>query len=542
MLDSLSIRAKLIIVLLCAAIGTLTLSVVLLVGERNALFNAKKTEVQRVVETAYGTLDFYAEQAKSGAMPEQQARQAAFAQLRKLRYGAEDYFFVTDYDAIMQAHGVKQDLEGKNLSGLKDPSGKLFVSDLVREAKTNGDGFVEYLWPKSSGAEPTLKISYAKAFKPWQMVLVSGTYEDDIQSQFWIEVKRVGLILLVLAGVFGGIQSYIMLQIGHEVTRARLSMTRMHEQGDFSTQIAITGKGEVGDMIRVFNGLMRQISGMLEHLRSNSSIVQASASRLSSASADAQQAVQSEAGAANAGAAAVVELNVALGSTSTFARDLELGAATMVAETDGLSGKIEVMIGDLASLGATIEAISTSVSEFVQATASIQGLTGQVKEIAAQTNLLALNAAIEAARAGEVGRGFAVVADEVRKLAEKAAHAATEIDGVTQSLTGHSETVAQTINDGKVHVMTSMDTLENVAFGLDAVRQAVGETKNRATAIAESIQGQTDASNAIATNMAEIVSMAVQSSDATTRVAAEAQALESVAFRLGQEKPAYLCA
>jgi len=532
MLDSLSIRAKLLIVLLCATIGTVTLSVVLLVGERNALLAAKKSEVRRVVETAYGTLDFYAEQAKSGALPEPQAKQAAFAQLRKLRYGDDDYFFVTDYNSVMLAHGVKPDLEGKDLSGLKDTNGTLLISELVREAKTNGEGFVEYLWPKSSGAQPTPKISYAKAFKPWQMVLVSGTYEDDIQSQFWTEVGRIGVIVLVLAGVFGGVQSYVMLHIGHEVTRARLSMTQMREQGDFAAQIAVTGKGEVGDMIRVFNGLMRQINCMLENLRTNSAVVQASASRLSSASADAQQAVQTEAGAANAGAAAVEELNAALGSTSTFARDLEHGAETMVAETDGLSGKIEAMVGDLASLGATIEAISTSVNEFVQATAAIQGLTGRVKEIAAQTNLLALNAAIEAARAGEVGRGFAVVADEVRKLAEKAAHAATEIDGVTHSLTGHSDTVAQTINDGKLHVITSMDTLENVAFGLDAVRQAVGETKDRATAIAASIQGQTDASNVIAANMAAIASMAAQSRGATTRMASEAHALEAVASKL----------
>jgi methyl-accepting chemotaxis protein len=66
------------------------------------------------------------------------------------------------------------------------------------------------------------------------------------------------------------------------------------------------------------------------------------------------------------------------------------------------------------------------------------------------------------------------------------------------------------------------------------VRQAVGETKARAAAISASIQAQTDASNAIAANMAEFANMAEKSSGATTRIAAEAQALESVAIRLGE--------
>ncbi len=48
----------------------------------------------------------------------------------------------------------------------------------------------------------------------------------------------------------------------------------------------------------------------------------------------------------------------------------------------------------------------------------IFSMLANVHTIADQTSLLALNAAIEAARAGEAGRGFAVVAAEVRKLAE----------------------------------------------------------------------------------------------------------------------------
>lgn len=57
-----------------------------------------------------------------------------------------------------------------------------------------------------------------------------------------------------------------------------------------------------------------------------------------------------------------------------------------------------------------------TIDDMVENMSEINGLLGDVKNIADQTNLLALNAAIEAARAGDAGRGFAVVASEVRSL------------------------------------------------------------------------------------------------------------------------------
>lgn len=53
------------------------------------------------------------------------------------------YIFAYDFTGKSLAHGANPKLVGKDLSGLKDPDGKLIIPPLVEIAKTKGKGWSE---------------------------------------------------------------------------------------------------------------------------------------------------------------------------------------------------------------------------------------------------------------------------------------------------------------------------------------------------------------------------------------------------------------
>jgi methyl-accepting chemotaxis protein len=80
-------------------------------------------------------------------------------------------------------HPIKPSLNGKNLSKVKDPEGKFLFNEMVKVSKTeNLGGLVEYMWEKPGKDAPQLKYSYVKKFEPWDWIIGTGAYVDDIEE------------------------------------------------------------------------------------------------------------------------------------------------------------------------------------------------------------------------------------------------------------------------------------------------------------------------------------------------------------------------
>lgn len=72
------------------------------------------------------------------------------------------YAFVYTLDGVAIAHGAKPQLVGKNLSGLKDQTGKEIIKEMIATTKDGGSGWVDYKWPNPTTNAIEDKTSYVE--------------------------------------------------------------------------------------------------------------------------------------------------------------------------------------------------------------------------------------------------------------------------------------------------------------------------------------------------------------------------------------------
>ncbi len=90
----------------------------------------------------------------------------------------DSYVFAIDMQAAqVKAHPITPNLIGKMLMGMKDTNGKMFFAEFVNKAKTDGDGWVSYMWPKPGEKTPSSKITYVYRVPGKDLVMLAGIYE-----------------------------------------------------------------------------------------------------------------------------------------------------------------------------------------------------------------------------------------------------------------------------------------------------------------------------------------------------------------------------
>ncbi len=149
---------------------------IILTANRKFLMDYSYKNINHVVEVAFNAIEFNHANGKS--------REEALETLRNLHFDKTNYFFVVQSDYILVAHGSRAELEGMDFSKIKDKkTGKTFMVKLVDNAVKNGASSTEYYWTKPGKGDAVFpKVTMARHFKPWDLIVCAGVYIDDIES------------------------------------------------------------------------------------------------------------------------------------------------------------------------------------------------------------------------------------------------------------------------------------------------------------------------------------------------------------------------
>ena len=382
---------------------------------KSSMYAEKELKTKNLVESAWSIVEHYRAEAEAGVYTVDEAKTHAMDAIKDMRYEGNEYFWINDMTPKMIMHPMDTSLIGQNLSTKADPNGKRMFMEMVNICRKDGQGLVDYYWPKPGEPKPMPKISYVKLMPKWDWVIGSGIYVDDVEKAIAsIFIRIFGAAIVVIA--VGLVLSFLM-----------------------SKSISLP------------------IQNFADSLDQGAEQVASASTQVSSSS-------QSLAEGASEQAAAIEETSSSLEEMSSMTKQ----NADHASQADTLMKKAGEVIGDA---NTKMTELTSSMREISQASEETSKIIKTIDEIAFQTNLLALNAAVEAARAGEAGAGFAVVADEVRNLAMRAAEAAKNtavlIEGSVQKIKQGSDIVTKT-NDAFGEVAESSSKVGDLVAEISA--------------------------------------------------------------------------
>lgn len=172
----------------------------------------------------------------------------------------------------------KGERDGEDIWSTRDSDGHYVIQEVISKATDLKPGemtTVRYRWQNPGEPEPRWKIARLAYYAPWDWVIATSVYEDELQTyrsvlsggraQMVQIMGLAGLVITVLIGLFG-------LFVAWSMTRPVRQMTEVAGKimgGDFNQIIQVASADDIGILARTFNLMTGELNRVMEGLKSS---------------------------------------------------------------------------------------------------------------------------------------------------------------------------------------------------------------------------------------------------------------------------------
>lgn len=494
------------------------------------MYQGYKLEIKSEIQASISIIQTYYNAYQAGNLTEEEAKELAKEEIRGMRYRDDDsgYMWIDDTDYNLVMHPILPEQEGNNRYDLTDPNGVKIIQSIMKSADAGG-GYNQFSFTKADGVTVAPKLAYSEKFEPWNWVVTTGNYIDDMTAEIEAkerEIKRefsqmliayaasiatIIIVVLIISIFFGK-------RLAGGIKKVEANLRKIKE-GDLSFEIdpRLTSRSdEIGKIAQSLNQVKISLADMIGEVSNASTQLKKSSEDFSEKFGDITSSIHDTNRAVDEmakGTASLAEETEVVNEKVHKLGDVidiennemsKLGASvdTMMKFSDGASESIKKLYEITEVTTNAIQIVSEQTKQTSESAVHINEMVEIIKSMASQTNLLSLNASIESARAGEAGRGFAVVAEEIRGLAEKSAESAAGIETVVRELTTNVEISTSRMQEVMENVMEQQKQLQETQDAFNNLYKEI----NIVDDVANTIGKQTDVLNELKVVVSDSVS------------------------------------
>ena len=482
----------------------------------NQLRQGYDTNIKHQVEIVVSELQGIINQMNSGVISQAEAKIIAADVIRNAKYGDSGYFWADTIEGVNVVLLGREDVEGTSRIDLTDTNGNKILQGFIALVKQSGEGYYDYYFPRPNETEALPKRAYVKLFEPFEWIIGTGNYIDDIDVAVSTEMDQMkkeimsayfmiigALIISLIVGIiaaliFGKRLSKPILRINDLLIKT----SHLDIKNDDSYDNLLKYKDETGTIAHSVANLRTVLRELIAEMQKDSIQLEKSSGELNDVVEMGKEGIdavtQTVTDFASGATSQAQDAMVASEKMEGLAKDIDetvksadklkdYTTAVSVSNVEGVK-QLQALNDTFDSTMSANKRLNENVETLTIKSSSIVQITNTIQQIAEQTNLLALNAAIEAARAGEAGRGFAVVADEIRKLAEETSKSTTQIDTTVKEILGEIGETEKNMTASNEALGFSGSVLNKVQSAFETIESSINNTLSQLDQINESIR------------------------------------------------------